>query len=163
VVSLQLALLLLASALPADAGHATPVIADDPEHPSRLVGTWFQRETIDSIFYLEMTLFADGTYCEYSLSTDSDAPFNQTVGRWRFDQGYLSYQGERSTNPNELDAPVGGGVSAMLGPVQSVTHSRLRLGSMSAHIPSVYRRREPMRGPGVCRTANASTGAKPAS
>jgi hypothetical protein len=159
MVRLGLVLLLLASALPAGAGPATPAIADDADHPARFVGTWYQRKSDrDSIFYLEMTLFADGTYCEFYLSTEFDAPFDQTIGRWRFDGDELDYQVDRSTNPNQLEVPVGGRHSFGLGPVVSITHSRLRLGSQSPHIPndSIYRRREPMRGKDVCRTAAAS-------
>jgi hypothetical protein len=150
----------IASALVAGAIFFPGARAADAEHPSELVGTWQTKERHgDDVFWLEFTLFADGTYCEMSFDSGREQPFSLESGRWKVSkdylgrQDYLDQQADRSTNPNSIQ-DIGSADRAWGGmAIQSISNKRLELELMMMDAKGTIEldRRKDMRSPGYCR------------
>lgn len=82
-------------------------VNEDAEYRQRILGNWFQtqRFSTEVIIEREFTYRPDGTYESYAKRFDKEQVYKyQTKGRWKIENGILSYTILDSTHPR---IPVG--------------------------------------------------------
>jgi uncharacterized protein YcfL len=86
---------------------AQDVVAGDTEYRQRILGTWFQEQRFPEGVVIERTFtyHSDGTYDSSANRIDKQRidPY-RTKGRWKIENGVLSYTILESTHPR---IPVG--------------------------------------------------------